>query len=119
MFLHKDKQRRHNSATQAFKIEGTCPARLKGRVPKLATLEGRPDLYESGLRGSGGSAPPDRCAYGFIERGGPGHRRGQAAPSRAGAAPELGRHYAAAGRATSHNGVRYAFVHPKAIRDGY
>jgi hypothetical protein len=38
-------------------------------------------------------------------------RPGSAKPR--GAAPELGRHYAAAGRATSHNGVRYASVHPK------
>jgi hypothetical protein len=36
------------------------------------------------LRGSGGSAPPARCGYGLIRRGGRGHRRGQAAPSRAG-----------------------------------
>jgi len=38
-------------------------------------------------------------------------RPGSAKPR--GAAPELGRHYAAAGRATSHNGARYASVHPK------
>lgn len=52
------------------------------RPPKLATLEGC-----LRLRGSGGEAPPDRCAYGFIERGGPCHRRGQAAPSGTGDVP--------------------------------
>jgi len=54
-----------------------------GAPPKFATLEGRPSTG-SGLRGSGGEAPPDCCAYGLIERGGRGHRRSQAAPSRAG-----------------------------------
>ena len=53
------------------------------RAPK-ARYARRSPAADGGLRGSGGEAPPDRCAYGFIERGGPCHRRSQAAPSRAG-----------------------------------
>ena len=61
-------------ATAAATGSGVCGAtRLRGTYA----------LARSG-GGSGGEAPPDRCAYGCIEGGGRVHRRGQAAPSRAG-----------------------------------
>ena len=50
------------------------------------------------------------AAYGCIERD---RLCGGRSAKPRGAAPELGRHYAAAGRATSHNGARYAFVRSK------
>jgi len=100
--LHRHSMR---CTTRAVFASLTCttPARLKGRATRPATTRSprvtpfaetarapcaryarRSPAGDGGLRGSGGEAPPDRCAYGFIERGGRGHRRGQAAPSRAG-----------------------------------
>jgi len=65
----------------AVLMKATATATGSG-VCGATRLRGNYALARSG-GGSGGEAPPDRCGYGFIERGGPGRRRGQAAPSRA------------------------------------
>jgi hypothetical protein len=86
------------------------PSRPSGRgrlrCPRPLRLEG-PTLH-AGRYAS--------CGYGCIE--GSGLCGGRSAKPR-GAAPELAAHYARGGRATSHNGVRYAFVHPARTRGSH
>ena len=88
-------------ASTSLAAYAVCPGSCGGRqlpvqpLRRSLTLEGRPSTG-SGLRGSGGSAPPDRCGDGFIERGGRVRppRPGSAKP-RVGA-PVCRRSYAAA-----------------------
>jgi len=125
---------------------GTAAANVSGLTPALSRLRGTYALARSGggvryrsPRRSGPSRPSGRCrlrrprplrlegpplyagryalcGYGSIERG--GLCGGRSAKPR-GAAPELAVHYAHGGRATSHNGARYAFVHPARTRGSH